>query len=123
VISPRLIAYGIGALAIALLAWRVNAWHNAYKELPVAKAATVAAENALTAQREQAAKDAAIAAKVSGELATLRGKEAEIVTKIVSIPRKELVYVKVPGECPVRSDSFRLLYNEAVTGSSAEPSQ
>jgi type II secretory pathway pseudopilin PulG len=119
----RLYVYIAVAILLAGVLWKVNGWRTDAAKLPAAIEAKAAAESALTAQREQAAKDAAIAAKVSGELATLRGKEAEIVTKIVSVPRKELVYVKVPGTCPVRSDSFRLFYNEAVTGSSAEPAQ
>ena len=119
----RLIAYIVAAALLAGVLFQVNRWHNAYKELPAAKAATVAAQNALAAQRAQADKDAVIAAKQSAELAALRSKEAEIVTKIVSVPRKELVYVKVPGDCPTRSDSYRLLYNEAVTGTSPPSAQ
>ena len=119
----RLYIYIAAAILLAGLIWKVNDWRVDAGKLPAAQAATVAAETALTAQREQAVKDAAESAKQSEELATLRGREAEIVTKIVSVPRKELVYVKVPGECPVRSDSFRLLYNEAVTGAGTQPAQ
>ena len=117
----RLIGYAAVAIAIGILLWRVNAWHKGYLELPVAKAATVAAETALTAQRAQDAKDAAASLALSAELATLRGREAEIITKIVTVPHKELVYVKVAGECPVRSESFRSLFNAATTGVSASP--
>ena len=119
----RLYIYIALAILLAGALWKVNDWRSDAAKLPAAIEAKAAAETALTAQREQAVKDAAVAAKVSGELATLRGKEAEIVTKIVSVPRKELVYVKVPGECAVRSESYRSLYNQAVTGSIAEPAQ
>ena len=117
----RLIGAGAAVLLIGLLAWRVNAWHKGYLELPAAKAATVAAESALTAQRAQDVKDAAASLALSAELATLRGKEVEIITRIINVPRKELVYVKTPGECPVRSESFRSLFNAASTGVSASP--
>ena len=117
----RLIGYAAVAIAVGILLWRVNAWHKGYLELPAAKAATVAAENALAAQRAQDVKDAAASLALSAELATLRGKEVEIITRIINVPRKELVYVKTPGECPVRSESFRSLFNAATTGISASP--
>ena len=122
-IQYKLIAYIVAAALLAGGLFQVNRWHNAYKELPAAKAAAVAAQKALADQIEQSSKDQAKAIALSAELAALRGKEAEIVTKIVSVPRKELIYVKVPGTCPVRSEHYRLLYNQAVTGISPPPAQ
>jgi hypothetical protein len=119
----RLYIYIALAILLAGALWKVNDWRSDAAKLPAAIEAKAAAESALTAQREQAVKDAAVAAKVSGELATLRGKEAEIVTKIIRVPRKELIHAETPDKCSTRSNSFRLLYNEAVTGSSAEPAQ
>ena len=119
----RLYIYIALAILLAGALWKVNDWRSDAAKLPAAIEAKAAAESALTAQREQAVKDAAVAAKVSDDLAKLRGKEAEIVTKIVSVPRKELVYVKVPGDCPIRSNSFLMLYNQAVTGSRENPAQ
>jgi hypothetical protein len=117
----RLIAYIVAAVLLSGALFQLNRWHNAYKEAPALKAAKAAAEKDRLAQIEQSKKDSAKSIALSAELAALRGKEAEIVTKIVSVPRKELVYVKVPGDCPTRSDSYRLLYNEAVTGSASPP--
>lgn len=122
-LTPKMIGVIVAGLAVSLFLWRVTAWRAAYRELPAVKAQAVAAEKARLDQIEQSRKDTAKSAEQSEELAKLRGKEAEIQTKIVTVNRKELVYVKVPGECPVRSEPYRLLYNEAVTGTSPPPAQ
>ena len=61
-LTLRLAGYGLAALAVGLLAWRVNAWRAAYQALPAAREALAASESA---RRQDAAQWAAESARIA----------------------------------------------------------
>lgn len=88
-ITPNQVLWVTGLAAVALLGWRVQAWHAAYEELPAYRDALVleqtCGEGSKCKEREnQALKDAANATVVAvttfgEELASLRNRPARVV--------------------------------------------
>jgi len=81
-IPPRLIAYGVGALALAaLVAWvgfTVNGWRTDAAKLPGEIAARKQAEGYLESTREQIVRDDASRRALAVELEQTRGKVAAL---------------------------------------------
>jgi hypothetical protein len=119
----RLIGIGVGIIGVALIGWRINSWREAAQDRDRAVLALKQSEarHKQYVSRVEAVlrEEAEFAQKASFDLAKLREQNAALAGQVAATPRKQYVYVKVPGECPRGSTTVRVQYNAAVTGTPA----
>lgn len=98
----RLIGYGVAAIAIAILLWRIHAWREGYLERDAAVAAKAALEAAYAEREEQMAKDRAADDKRREALALTLETARATIEKLRANPIKSVVYREKPatnGKC------------------------
>ena len=99
-LTMRLAGYGLAALAVGLLAWRIHAWRRAYQALPAAREALAASESARATERSQwAAESTRIATVSKGYLDELE----KLRTARQSVPARAVRLCSSPAQA--RSDT------------------
>lgn len=116
----KLIGIGIAALALALFVWRINAWHNGYKERDKAVADLAAYGEAVKAKEARMSKDRA---EDESRRAALSLRLANVSTELESLrlnpPKASVVYREKPAKNGV-CDNPRIgpdwfgVYNQAA---------
>lgn len=123
-IPLRLYLYAGVAVVVALIGWRVNTWHNGYKERDQAVKALADYSKQVAERDKKAAEDKAAAEKRAEKLRHSVDDAQMLIEKLRKKPPNETVkYVQLPGEsCPsLRLDPEFVRDWNAISAASALP--